>query len=114
MTTDQSEGRDFHLLTTDALLAGLVSGRNIAIGDGRILTIASDNARAILDWYRLNPGKWTANLNEADTDAIVNLIGTAPPTVTLSDTGSGQRAIKRFKIARVMVHARKIIGVLYR
>lgn len=52
MTIDQSEGRDFHLITTNTLLADLVSGRNIAIGDGRILTVASDNARAILDWYR--------------------------------------------------------------
>lgn len=52
MTTDQSEGRDFHLFTTNTVLADLVSRRNIAIGDGRILTIASENARAILDCYR--------------------------------------------------------------
>lgn len=104
MTTDQSIERDFHLLTTEALLNDLVSGRNIAIGDGRALMIRSDDARAILDWYRLNSGKWTANLTEADTEAIVDLVGTAPPTVTTSDTGSSQRLIKRLKIARVVAH----------
>ena len=81
MGDDAPAPRDIHLLTIDALLADLVGGRAVALGGGEELAIASDDARAVLDWYRQNRGRWQANLSAGDTEAIIDMIGTPPPTV---------------------------------
>lgn len=78
---DQRPARDIHLLTTDGLLADLIGGQSVAVRDGERLSLTSDDARAVLDWYRRNPGKWTGNLNAGDADAIVDAVGTPPPTI---------------------------------
>lgn len=101
--------RDIHLLTTDALLADLVGGRAVATGAGSLLTIESEDARAILDWYRSNPTKWAANLNAGDTDAIIDLIGSPPPesTEVLDDAPAGERKVLRL----IKVEAHRFAGL---
>ncbi|WEA23944.1 MULTISPECIES: AAA family ATPase [Rhizobium] len=104
MTEKQSTTRELHLLTTDVLLADLVSGRSIALTDGKTLEIESDDARAILDWYRRNPNKWVANQNTPDTDAVINLIGSKPPIVALHAGGPASKSKLLLHLVQVKAH----------
>ena len=95
---------DIHLLTIDALLADLVGGRVVALGTENELGLLSDDARAILDWYRRNRGKWHANLSATDTDAIIDAIGTPPPSVE-AESGEGHaQAIRLLRLVKVEAH----------
>ena len=96
--------RDIHLLTIDALLADLVGGRAVALGGGDELAMASDDARAVLDWYRQNRSRWHANLSAGDTEAIIDMIGTPPPTIEPSAENGGSRAIKTLRLVKVEAH----------
>ena len=96
--------RDIHLLTTDALLAELIAGRAVATSASSQLRIESGDARAILDWYRRNPTKWAANLNAGDTDAIIDLIGSAPPTAPPASDGAVAGERKVFRLVKVEAH----------
>ncbi len=96
--------RDIHLLTTDALLAELVAGRTVATSANSQLIIGSGEARAILDWYRRNPTKWAANLNAGDTDAIIDLIGSPPPTASPASDGADGGDRKVFRLVKVEAH----------
>lgn len=96
--------RDIHLLTTDALLADLIGGRAIALGGGKLLLVQSDDARAVLDWYRRNHGKWAGNLSAGDAEAIVDTIGVPPPTFAASEVEVrvGSRTV--LKLVKVVAH----------
>ncbi len=96
--------RDIHLLTIDALLADLVGGHAVALGGGDELAMASDDARAVLDWYRQNRSKWQANLSAGDTEAIIDMIGTPPPTIEASAEDGGSRAIRTLRLVKVEAH----------
>ncbi|OEC93385.1 AAA family ATPase [Rhizobium sp. YK2] len=104
MTENQSTIRELHLLTTDVLLADLVSGRSIALTDGKALEIASDDARSILDWYRRNPNKWTANQNTPDADAVINLVGSEPPTIASHTDGPTSKPKVLLHLVEVKAH----------
>lgn len=96
--------RDIHLLTIDALLADLIGGRAVALGGGEELALASDDARAILDWYRRNRGRWQANLSAGDTDAIIDAIGTSPPTIEAELEAGNANAIRLLRLVKVEAH----------
>lgn len=49
--------RPLHLLTTDILLADLISGRAIVTSEGHSLSLGTDHARSALNWYRRNRPK---------------------------------------------------------
>lgn len=104
MADDAPAPRDIHLLTIDALLADLVGGRAVALGGGDELAMASDDARAVLDWYRQNRGRWQANLSAGDTEAIIDMIGTPPPTIEASAEDGGSPAIKTLRLVKVEAH----------
>ena len=97
--------RDIHLLTTDVLLAELVGGRSISVGDGKQLTLeSSDDARAVLDWYRRNRGRWQANLSASDAEGILDTIGTPPPTLEAEVGAEVTRDVKVLRLVRVEAH----------
>ncbi|MGO7536812.1 ATP-binding protein, partial [Rhizobium leguminosarum] len=96
--------RNVHLLTIDALLADLIGGRAVALGGGEELALASDDTRAVLDWYRRNRGKWQANLSASDTDAIIDAIGTPPPTIEAEPEAGSAHAIRLLRLVRVEAH----------
>lgn len=96
--------RAIHLLTIDALLADLIGGRAVALGGDDELAMASDDARAVLDWYRRNRGRWQANLSAGDTEAIIDMIGTPPPTVEPAAEVDGTHAIKTLQLTKVEAH----------
>ena len=109
MADETGAPRDIHLLTTDALLADLIGGRAIALGGGGQLALGSDDARAVLDWYRRNRGKWSGNLSAGDTEAVIDTIGTPPPTTTAA-TGAGPAGPVRV-LRLVKVEAHRFAGV---
>lgn len=96
--------RDIHLLTLDALLADLIGGRTVALRVGQELALASEDARAVLDWYKRNRGKWQANLSPGDTAAIVDVIGTSPPTIEAETNDGAAAAIKLLRLVKVEAH----------
>lgn len=96
--------RDIYLLTTDALLADLIGGRAVALGGGEQLALASDDARAVLDWYRINRGKWAGNLSAADTDAIIDVIGAPSPTTEAEAKNGTVRTNKLLRLVKVEAH----------
>ena len=104
MADDAPAPRDIHLLTIDALLADLIGGRAVALGGGDELAMSSDDARAVLDWYRQNRSRWQANLSAGDTEAIIDLIGTPPPTVEAMAEAGGIHAIKLLRLVKVQAH----------
>lgn len=96
---DTSAARDIHLLTTDALLADLIGGAKVAVGEGELLSLESDDARAVLDWYLRNRGKWAGNLTAGDAEAIVDVIGLPPPTL---EAAIGEGAVGARKVLRLI------------
>ncbi|MGC2778192.1 MAG: AAA family ATPase [Bradyrhizobium sp.] len=95
---------DIHLLTTDKLLAELIGGRAISLTTGDELVLASDDDRAVLDWYQRNRSKWQANLSAVDTDAIVDAVGRPPPVTEVTiDVGSGG-TIKLLRLVKIEAH----------
>ena len=104
MADETGAPRDIHLLTTDALLADLIGGRAVALGGGEVLVIESDDARGVLDWYRRNRAKWPANLSAADTDAIIEVIGTPAPTIEAESEGGAARAVKLLRLVKIEAH----------
>ena len=104
MGDEKTVPRDIHLLTIDALLADLIGGGAVALGEGEELALASDDARAVLDWYRRNRGKWQANLSAGDTEAIIDTIGTPPPTVEAEPEASNAHATRLLRLVKVEAH----------
>ena len=104
MVDETAAPRDIHLLTLDALLADLVGGQTVALGGGQELALASEDARGVLDWYRRNRGKWQANLSVADTDAIIDVIGTPPPTIEVAIADSAAGVAKLLRLVKVEAH----------
>ena len=102
---DTGAPRDMNLLTTDELLADLIGGRAIALADGEELTLASANdARAVLDWYRRNRGRWQSNLSATDTDAIIDTIGMPPPTTEAEVDSVTLHTIRSLQLVKVEAH----------
>ncbi|MFG1294060.1 AAA family ATPase [Xanthobacter versatilis] len=101
MAEDTGAPRDIHLLTTDTLLADLIGGRAVALGGGEQLTLASDDARAALDWYRRNRGKWSSNLSAGDTEAVIDVIGTPPPIIAAAADEGSAKPIKALRLVKV-------------
>ncbi|WP_438382544.1 AAA family ATPase [Asaia sp. BMEF1] len=96
--------RGIHFLTIDALLADLIGGRVVALGEGEEFALVSDDARAVLDWYRRNRGRWQSNLSANDTDAIIDTIGTPPPTIEAEPEAGNAHAVKLLQLVKVEAH----------
>lgn len=96
--------RDLHLLTIDSLLADLVSGRSVSVAGGGTLYIDSDDARAVLDWYRRNPSKWAGNLTAGDAEAIVNTIGLTPPSFDAPSIASSNSEVVKLRLHKLTAH----------
>ena len=101
---NRDASHEIHLLTMDALLAVLVSGRAVNVGGGRLLSFESDDVRSILDWYRRSPTKWAVSLNAGDTETIVDLVGTIPPTLSSQTTEGAAEARQVFRLVRIVAH----------
>lgn len=96
--------RDIHLLTTEILLAELVGGRSIALEESEELAMADADARAVLDWYRLNKDKWTSRLSADDAEAVVGKIATGAPELAAAEEAEGHAVGRRLRLVKVEAH----------
>ncbi|WP_176598291.1 MULTISPECIES: ATP-binding protein [Sphingobium] len=96
--------RDIHLLTTDAVLADLVSGREVIVRDNDRYSLDSDGARSVLDWYRENGGRWAANQNAADIEAIIDAVDGVPPAIATDANPAPTVAGRRLTLKRMVAH----------
>jgi hypothetical protein len=104
MTENTEAPRDIHLLTIDAVLALLVGGRTVALAGGREVGILSDDGRSVLDWYRRNRSKWSSNLSASDTEAVIDTIGSAPPSIAAVAETAPARPISLLRLVKVEAH----------
>ncbi len=95
--------RALHLLTTDLLLAELVSGRPIATDEGHRLILGSDAARGVLSWYRGARSKWAGNVMTPDCEAIITSINATPAQVP-PPTASADRERRVLRLAKIVAH----------
>lgn len=106
MSTQEDEppvARPLHLLTTDILLADLISGRTIATDGGRTLALSTEHARSVLNWYRVNRAKWAGNVMGTDCEAIINSIATRPPALTLPALSAVPEK-RELRLVRLVAH----------
>lgn len=96
--------RDIHLLTTDAVLADLVSGREVLVYDSGRYSLDSDDARAVLNWYRESSGRWTANQNATDIEAIVDAVDAVPPAITTDAAPAPTVERRKLALKRMVAH----------
>jgi len=101
---DRRTARDIHLLTTDVLLAVLIGGQAVAVRAGERLWLNSDDARAVLDWYRRNAGKWAGNLTAGDAEAIVDAIGPVPPSIAPAADAAVSGPARTLRLAKMVAH----------
>lgn len=99
----EATSRPLHLLTTDILIADLVSGRAIVTDDGLRLTLSTTNARGVLAWYRANRGKWAGNVMVPDCEAII-LASATTPAVVPSPLAAASDPPRVLRLARVVAH----------
>jgi len=95
--------RALHLLTTDLLLAELVSGRPIATDEGHRLALESDAARGVLSWYRGARGKWAGNVMTPDCEAIITSISATPAQVP-PPAVAVDRERRVLRLAKIVAH----------
>jgi len=103
-TSNETSPKELHLLTANALLIELVAGRSVNKGDNELLKIDNPDSRAILNWYRQHPDKWTANLNATDTDAIIDLIGTTVFEVGQAGEANPEGSGKTLHLTKIEAH----------
>ena len=102
---NQNAARDIHLLTTDALLADLVDGREITVSGRAPFSLGSDDCRSVLNWYRRNASKWAKNLNSVDIDAIIDAAAEQPPAIKNDeDTNRAAHVKHSLRLAKVTAH----------
>jgi hypothetical protein len=91
---DSTSIRPLHLHTGESLCTDLVSGRAVGVGaKNDSFTLASEQARSVLQWYTANRGKWAGNVMAADCEAIVDSLATKPnvaPALAFADSGKGK------------------------
>lgn len=96
--------RDIHLLTTDSVLADLVSGREIFVSGKGPFSLATTDSRAVLGWYRDNGGKWAANQRADDIEAIIDAVATPlPASDEVADVGAAATK-QSLKLVRMVAH----------
>lgn len=101
---DSNGIRPLHLHTVESLCADLVSGREVGVGPTNdSFTLASEEARSVLQWYLANRGKWAGNVMGADCEAIVDSLATRPrQTLAVAFSGTGKS--KTLTLASMRAH----------
>jgi hypothetical protein len=99
------EVRPLHLHTVESLCTDLVSGRPIGVGtDNAPFGLSGDAPRAVLDWYRRNPGRWKANVSQADAEALVDAALAKPPMLPAADARLATASARRLTLKRIEAH----------
>ena len=74
------ESRPLHLHTLASLVADLVSGRAISIGEVETFSLSDDRTRSALQWYReRGAANWSASVSGTHGEQLVDAILKTPP-----------------------------------
>lgn len=104
MTDAPKSARPLHLQTVDSLFAELIGGARVSVGaDNAEFSIDNADSRAILNWYRINRGKWAGNVMAVDIEALVSAQLTVPPTLPIPEVVI-PKADRRLTLAKVVAH----------
>ena len=87
---DTADVRSLHLHSLDSLLVDLVSGRPVGLdADGtRRFALGTDEARALLDWYRRNRPVWSKAVAKDLLPLQVDAAAQTPPDLTAASASS--------------------------
>jgi hypothetical protein len=101
----ESVPRPLHLHTLASLLADLVSGRTILVGDRATFALPDDRARSALEWYRKRAAaNWSANVTAAHGEQIVDAIQLAPPEIPPLPAQSVNANKRRLTLVKLQAH----------
>ena len=101
----ESAPRPLHLHTLDSLLADLVSGRAVSVGDGATFALPNDRARSALQWYRKRgAANWAANVTAAHGEELVDAIKLAPPEVPALPARPANANKRRLTLVKLQAH----------
>ncbi|MBX2831486.1 MAG: AAA family ATPase [Rhodospirillales bacterium] len=103
-TLTPASKHDLHLMTTDVLLSKLVSGQELTTHTGEKLSFSSDDTRNVLNWYRMNVGKWAGNLTAGDTESIIDTIGASPPTTAAASEVETGKKTQLLRLKKIVAH----------
>jgi hypothetical protein len=101
----ESAPRPLHLHTLDSLLADLVSGRAVTLGDGATFVLSDDRARSALQWYRKRgAANWSANVSAAHGEELVDAIQFAPPNAPALPARPANANKRRLTLTSLKAH----------
>ncbi len=104
------EPRPLHLHTLDSLVADLVSGRVVSVGDGETFSLPDDRTRSALQWYRTQgQANWAANVSANHGRKLVDAILVDPPEVAALPARPANA--NRRRLTLVKLEARRFAGL---
>lgn len=101
----ESAPRPIHLHTLDSLLADLVSGRAVSVGNGATFALPDDRARSALQWYRKRgAANWPASVSAAHGEELVDSIKLAPPEIPAVPARPANANQRRLTLVKLQAH----------
>jgi hypothetical protein len=101
----ESTPRPLHLHTLESLLADLVSGRAVSIGEGITFVLPDERARSALEWYRKRRAtNWPANVTVALGEQLVDAIQLAPPEIAALPARPANANERRLQLRKIQAH----------
>lgn len=107
MTASTERPRPLHLQTIESLFSELIGGGALEV-EGAAFSLSTADSRAILNWYRLNQGKWAGNVAAKDVEAVVDSQKSAIPTLAVPPLGATE---KKRKLRLVRLEAHRFAGI---
>jgi hypothetical protein len=102
---DPEQPLPLHLHTVESLCADLISGRSLGVGpENEPFKLQAVGSRGILNWYRQNQKKWSAQIPEKDLEMIVDAAASTPPSLPVTHGVNSEKKLRRFSLAKVRVH----------
>ncbi len=100
-----SAPRPLHLHTLDLLLADLIGGAAVSIGEGSTFALQDECTRSALEWYRRRgAANWTANVSKDHAEQLVDCIQVAPLQVPAPHVRPANANKRRLRLASLRAH----------
>lgn len=103
MTASQEKARPLHLQTIESLFVELIGGGAVQVDGEETFSLSTDDSRTILNWYRMNQGKWVGNVTAKDVDAIVDTQNNPVPTLAVPELGTPRKK-RSLRLRRLEAH----------
>jgi hypothetical protein len=97
--------RPLHLHTLDSLLADLVSGRAVSIGENATFALPDNRSRSALQWYRTRGAtNWAASVSATQGEQLVNAILVSPPQLAALPARPANANNRRLTLVKLEAH----------